>query len=402
MRYKRKKIFFTLMVLCLLIVVRAYAADKTGPNSKKEKAGNETLVASFFIEKDETDLLGPNWDGPYLCGNNGFIFRGELVSFNEKSIHVITKQPDSSIGCTADGKWVLYTDESSKREYKDIWGTVPGKVIDTPYTWSTSVVDYYRYEVDTGVRQKFAVVNESNGFMLSPDVSKIFLAESPEIMMDMPKPEWDILWPSNDIKFELQDSYWFSDSSRVGMIDFMNNYFIKLRVASAGKDAPVKEYGPVQLNVPLEVQKAGVSLSTIGIDKDDRFYFVMEKPINLDESKYYIFSCEIDGEKLTCESKGSFHNTWSRFYFVGILPNGDFLLNNRDASCIWSYTPGDNRARCIVDKHYGSETYDKVYSGSITPDGKKILFLRSKATEKSNGKGKTYRGDVFIKDISKN
>ncbi len=384
------------MALCLLIVVSAYAAEKPELNSNKERAGNEVLVASFIDNEEIGDT--PSW-----CGNDGFMFRGDLISLKGNKGHVIRKN-EKFYGCTPDGKWVLYEDESGKREYKDIWGTVPGKIIDDPYTWSTSVVDLYRYEVDTGARQKFAVVPELSRAEASPDSSKVFFTSSPEIIMDMPKPEWKVVWPVNEkVSKTWHIIYWLKDSSGVVSEIHKGGRVLGFSVEFFGEEGRTKAYSLEQLGLPPGLDGY---FRLLGVDKNNRIYFLINKMnYDTDIDRNYVFRCNIKGQAISCEAQGAFDA--NRYISSPIvLPCGEIIFSKyiEPNDCIWRlrFGVGENKARCIVNKRYGSDSYDNIRLKNISPDGKRIVFFRTKELKKTKGKDVKYKVDIFVKDLSEN
>jgi len=393
---KGKNIILALMVVCLLIAVRGYADDKTGVKIDKNKAAKEVLVASFIDNENFDDT--PSW-----CGNDRFMFRGDLISLNGKKVHVIRKN-EEFYGCTPDGKWVLYVDKTSEREYRDIWGTVPDEIVDDPYTWRTTVLDYYRYEVVTGARQKFAVAETLSSFIFSPNGKKLLIDRdrSLDIPIDVPKPEWEKVWLTNE--WGLDGTYWFSDS--LGIVTYGPRFGIGIELF--GKGGWRRAYGYEQLGIPPALDGY---LDLLGVDKNNRIYFLIKSEIYslIDKMsyhtgimRYYVFRCNVKEKAISCEAQGAFEG--KDIASPKLLPSGEIIFYKYlgHNSCIWRLRLGENKARCMINKRYGSDTYDKVGLDDISPDGKRILFSRAKALKKSKGKDVRYKVDIFVKDLSEN
>lgn len=105
------------------------------------------------------------------CGNDALLIDSdksgkEWVDLKGNKVTVSTKSTDHLIGCTPDGKWVLYADWNSAREYRDKEGRTPENIVDEGPGWHGAVMDLYRYDITTGTRQKFAVVRDDSGSLV--------------------------------------------------------------------------------------------------------------------------------------------------------------------------------------------------------------------------------------------
>ncbi len=121
----KRKLMLLSFILSLVFAFKGYAEDLQAPASKhvKNKAEKEILVA-----KDIGGGLIFSLNG--WCGNTSFLIHGtetgiELMDFNGNKTTVTSKSTDYPLGCTPDGKWVIYKDRNSAREYRDRFGRVP-------------------------------------------------------------------------------------------------------------------------------------------------------------------------------------------------------------------------------------------------------------------------------------
>ncbi|MBI5559685.1 MAG: hypothetical protein HY883_00210, partial [Deltaproteobacteria bacterium] len=182
-----------------------------------------SLKSEVNIEGEKEILVAKDIGGglPFgvieWCGNDALLinsdkFGMEWVDLKGNRVTVSTKNTDHLIGCTPDGKWVLYADWNSAREYKDKQGRTPENIVDEGPGWHGSVNDLYRYEIATGTRQKFAVVRDDSGSLVSPDGLKVLLGNRHDWDIEMPEPRWEKVWFTNEW---LADERWFADSSGI-------------------------------------------------------------------------------------------------------------------------------------------------------------------------------------------
>src|SRR3989304_3023460 len=297
---KQKKIFLALCLVFLATVIAYYFVEKESYEAGKTKLGKEILVARDIGGGLPYSLV--MW-----CGNSSFLIYGdefgtEWIDFNGNKATINTDNADYPRGCTPDGKWVLYEDRNSARAYKDKYGRIPENIVDEGPGWHGLVVDLYRYEITTGKRQKFAVVRDDSGSLVSPDGLKVLLGNRHDSVMEMPEPKWETVWFTNEW---LAGTRWFADSSGIATMIWWGNGHV-FGVEFFGKEGWAKEYSLEKIDLK---QKSGNGVSFRAVDKDNRLYFTAVKNYQVDNrarNRFHFYRCEIKNKELVCEATGEY------------------------------------------------------------------------------------------------
>jgi len=362
----------------------------------KNKMGKEMLVAKDIGGGLPFGVI--EW-----CGNASLLidsdkFGKEWVDFNGNKVTVSTKETDHLIGCTPDGKWVLYADWQNAREYKDKQGRTPENIVDEGPGWHGSVSDLYRYEIATGIRQKFAVVRDDSAGLVSPDGLKVLLGNRHDWDIEMPEPRWEKVWLTNEWLYG--NTFWFADSSGIVTMIWGNGYSLGVEVF--GENGFAKEFS-------LEEIGKGRNVVLEGVDKEERFYLTTAEETRTDKvwarTRYNFFRCAIKDKELVCEKINEFDNRKYDISSSELLANGDFIFSGgEDNSCIRRIRPGQTNAECIADTQYGDNAYEVIHSftfyPSVSPDGKRMAFERGKMPSKPGGRFYYYQLDLFVKELS--
>lgn len=362
-----KKITFTLLIFCLFFVFAAhngYTAESQTPSNKhvKIKGAQEILVARDIGGGLPFSLI--EW-----CGNSSLLIYGDefgtaLLDFNGNKTTVSSKSTDEPIGSTPDGKWVIYSDRNSSREYRDNFGRVPENIVDEGPGWHGFIMDLYRYEVATDRRQRFAVVRDDSSALVSPDGSKVFLGNKHDSTIDIPEPKWETVWSTNDWTY--LKTFWLPDSSGIVALVWVED--ASLSVEFFGKDRWAKEFSLDMLRSP---QGANVSLATLDKNKVLHFTTVEDYPTDGASRKTYnFFRCKIKRKDLICDFTGGFKEDADEHIFsLKLLPNEDIIFKRDEDNCIRRVKHRGLAATCIADTRYNNEVYIGIDLMEISPDG---------------------------------
>ncbi|MBI1912640.1 MAG: hypothetical protein HYS21_11645 [Deltaproteobacteria bacterium] len=401
MKVVKNRIILRLLLFILILVFavnKGYTEELQALESKhvKIKAEQEILVTRDIgggMPFSQTfSLYG--W-----CGNTSFLIHGtetgiELMDFNGNKTTVTSKGTDYPKGCTPDGKWVIYEDRNSAREYRDRFGRLPENIVDDGPGWYGLVMDLYRYEITTGRRQKFAVVRDDSTALVSPDGLKVFLGNRHDSAIEMPEPKWETVWLTNDWTYF--DTFWLPDSS--GIVTSVWGDGASLGVEFFGQNAWAKEFTLEQIN-PGE--KYIISLEAVG--SKGRLYFVMGDEYLIKDRKgwhkYHFAGCEIKNKRLTCEAIGEFDAQNHYTSASNLLANGDFVFKEDGDNCIRLLKPEHADGGCIADTRFKNEIYEDIYLIGTSPDGKWMAFRRGKLPP-SDKRFYAYQYDLFVKELS--
>ena len=391
---KQKKIFLALCLVFLATVIAYYFVEKESYEAGKTKLGKEILVARDIGGGLPYSLV--MW-----CGNSSFLIYGdefgtEWIDFNGNKATISTDNADYPRGCTPDGKWVLYEDRNSGRAYKDKHGRIPENIVDEGPGWHGLVMDVYRYEIATGTRQKFAVVRDDSGSLVSPDGLKVLLGNRHDSVIDMPEPKWETVWFTNEW---LADTRWFADSSGIATMIWWGNGHV-FGVEFFGKEGWAKEYSLEKIDLK---QKSGNGVSFRAVDKDNRLYFTAVESYRVDNrvrNRFHFYRCEIKNKDLVCEAMGEYDERENTIVSSEFLANGDFIFNRTgEDNCIRRLKHGRSDVECIADARYGNDTYEYIHLIAVSPDGKRMAFRREKIPPKQGNRFYAYQYDLFVKEL---
>jgi hypothetical protein len=378
-----KNIFLTLF-LVILFPLNGCAGLKQGPEERaiRIKGKKEILVAKDVGRG--AGVYTPRW-----CGNNALLFKGknigiELIDLVSKRRVQISSDPhDTPLNCTPDGKWVLYEDSKSMQEdpaYEYIEGELQG--------WMGNVVDLYRYEVETGTREKVASVRNELGYdALSPDGKKILLGARHSFSTEVAVPEWTGLWLTNE--WIVEDAKWFPDSSGVALWGHNPN---RICVEFFGEGGWAKCFllGPEYRD----------NIHMLSIDRENRIYIqVREDPDPAADGRRSLYRCGIRDRKLSCK-RMFVHDGFIRD--IWFMPEeGTVFLDTYYVNCIRLFPPGRD-ARCVIGSRYGEVVYDSVGLDGISSDGRWLVFERSNEITKPDGEFSHWQYDLFVIDLANN
>ncbi len=383
-------------ILSLVFAFKGYAEDLQAPASKhvKNKAEKEILVA-----KDIGGGLIFSLNG--WCGNTSFLIHGtetgiELMDFNGNKTTVTSKSTDYPLGCTPDGKWVIYKDRNSAREYRDRFGRVPDNenIVDDGPGWYGLVMDLYRYEIATGRRQKFAVVRDDSTALVSPDGLKVFLGNRHDSAIEMPEPKWETVWLTNEWTY--LETFWLPDSS--GIVARLWGDGSSLGVESFGQNAWAKEYSLDRISPARRF-----SGSLEAMDNKGRLYFstIVYTEGGQGSNIYDYFRCEIKNKELLCEAIGKLDGRKHRIASRELLPNGNIVFKRDGDHCIRLMKGGQTDGECIADTQYNGDTYEDIDLIEISTDGRWMALRRSKLPPPGK-RFYAYQYDLFVKELSDN
>ena len=319
----------------------------------------------------------------------------EWVDFNGKTKVVSEDKEDIPRGCTPDGKWVLYEDRDSARVYKDKQGRAPEITIEDGPGWYGFIMDVYRYEIETGLRQRFAVVRGDSSPLVSPDGSKVFLGNIHDSTIEMPEPKWETVWLTNEWLYG--PTRWFKDSSGiVTMIWWGNGY--NLGVEFFGEDGWAKEFSLKMLE-----SGPGVSVHFEAVDENNVLYFYTVESVATDgpsRRAYNFFSCKIKRKDLICDfTSGLEEEEGDNIESLEVIPNGDIVYKGEEDNCIRRIESQGIAAECIADTRYFDDVYLNIAFKGVSPDGRWIAFRRGKMPPKHGERFHVYQYDLFVIDL---
>lgn len=374
---KKNAVALLFLIIVLIIGLTGYAADKQiSANGEKTK---EILVARNVTFQRSA------W-----CGDNTFLVvdkEGKLrvIDFLNSKSEIISNPHNVELEtCTSDGEWVVYSNRQSVRWDKG--------------SYERSALDFWRYNLKTGKRQKFAVASDGSDVEISPDGKKfLFSGAKPRSFVEQPEPKWDLIWTKSGTGL---DSQWLNDSSTI--------------VEIKSKDKLISE--EISKNVIHQFDIDLGLIKNLRIDKSNRIYLLASpKPptwpkIFPSDLKYRLQRCSIKGEKLDCEDVLKHDKGIANF---AITPDGKKIVFQesveavtpyiepikglrmrapiaytwRENTCIWLSEEGTPEVKCITPNATGNSVF------SISPDGKWLVFTRTRILEKT----KTH--DIVTNDL---
>jgi hypothetical protein len=393
----KNKIVICIFLFCIvssLIAIGGCAAGKqasaTTPTKIKEK--KEILIVEDIGGGLPFQILG--W-----CGNTALLidsdeFGKEWVDLNGNRVTISKESGDYPIGCPPDGKWVLYKDRDSARVYKNKWGKIPENIVDEGPGWHGFVMDLYRYEVTTGRRQKFAVVRDDSGSLVSPDGSKVLLGNRHDSAMEMPEPRWEAVWLTNEWGYG--ETRWFEDSSGIVTMIWGNGH--SLGVEFFGEGGWSKEFS---LDMLRSDPRSNVSIAAVDEDNVLHFVTMEDYPVGDSPRKVYnFFRCKIKYKDLVCSlGDGLKEEKDEKIRSLELLPNGDVIFEREEDNCIRRVKHRKLVAECIAHTRDNDEVYIGIDLIEISPDGKWMAFRRSKLPPPGD-RWYAYQYDLFVKELS--
>ena len=374
---------FILGVAFLFFALNGYAGEKQAKDRViKTGFGKERLVIRDIGRGADISL--PRW-----CGNNALLFRGdnigiEMIDFaKNKRVQISAGRGDMPLNCSSDGKWALYLDTKTFR-------TDSGDVsLEDEHVKGHELPGYtlyiYGHETATGKKERVAAVSTEGSYdALSHDGSRILLGPGHDYAMGSQVPEWQGVWFTND--WEPYGAKWFQDSSGVVFSRHNPN---RICVEFFGKDGWARcfELGPEY--------KTNVVLQTV--DGENRIYFTAgEVNDPAIDGRYFLYRCDIKGRELVCKKILE----RDRLHRLSFLPDGDMVFEGDD--CILRLSPGQTHAECVVDKRYSYGRYQNIALYGVSPDGRWLVFDRSKVIETQNGEFSHWQSDLFVIELTNN
>lgn len=394
----RKKTIIPIL-LCLISVFFVHDGCPVSANDKvngPSLAENEILVAKDIgggLPFSRTFSLS-GW-----CGNTSILIHGtetgiELIDLDGNKTSVSTNGTDYPRGCTPDGKWVIYEDRKSAREYRDRFGRVPENIVDDGPGWHGFIIDLYRYEVATGTRQKFAVVRDDSTASVSPDGLKVLLGNRHDSAIEMPEPKWKALWLTNEWTY--LETFWFPDSSGIATLLWGNG--ASLGVEFFGQKRWAKEFS---LDSISPARKFSGSIEAM--DNEGRLYFSTTVYTDGGQGKniYDYFRCDIKDKELVCEAIGELDGREHRIGSREILPNGNIVFKRDGEYCIRLMEKGQTGSECVADIRHAGAIYENIDLIETSADGKWMAFRRSKLPPPAEKRFYAYQYDLFVKELSR-
>jgi hypothetical protein len=375
--FNRKK--REIIIAILFCVIALFPDIKSYADEQKK----EILVAR------DVALNPPLW-----CGDNAFVVSSERFGLkwidflNKKEVKISSSAYVGIVDCTSDGEWIVYVDTKSSRWDKG--------------SYERGVVDFWRYSLKTGKRQKFAVA--SGGGKRSPDGKKIlFDYPKPRTYVEQPEPNWEMVWTGQGISTEQGfAAYWLADSDRRVITTISDD---KVYIEKYSKDEPARLLNP---NIDLG------DINNLKIDAHDKIYILSRVKQKMNKKTMYgkarLLKCSINGKNFECEDVLKRDKDIVRF---DITPDGKKILFQesveavtphiepteglrmrspvpytwRENAYIWLFEEGTSEVKCITPNATGNSVF------SVSPDGKRLVFTRSRVIEKT----KTH--DVVTNDL---
>ncbi len=251
-------------------------------------------------------------------------------------------------------------------------------------------MDLYRYEVSTSRRQKFAVVRDDSGGLVSPDGSKVLLGNRHDSAIGMPEPKWEAVWLTNEWVYG--STHWFEDSSGIVTMIWSNGY--SLGVEFFGEEGWAKEFSLDMLRTDSKTY-----LSLAAVDKNKVLHFVTMDDSKVGDSPgkvYNFFDCKIKYKDLVCSlGDGLKEEKDEKIRSLKLLPNGDVIFEREEDNCIRRVKRRGTVAECVADTWYNDKVYIDIDLIGISPDSKWMAFRRSKLPPSGDG-FYAYQYDLFV------
>jgi Tol biopolymer transport system component len=361
------------IILLLLLAIFFSISGCSGEKQDIENADIRIKEKKEILVEREVSNIPPMWCGLghkliYDNGTGTILYDVETGKKGKIAGH--TTWP---MGCTPDGDWFVYLENSSIRpddENTDRW-----------------VVDLWRYEFSTKRRQRFAVVkdNELSGLeedIFSPTGSKIFLGWEPRSKIKMPEPKWEIFWTQNEKEGETR---WLPDASGL----------IRVKWTEEGlKDKLVLVlFDPEEKSIVFELPFDD-SVQHLKMSGVDRAYMLANRKVKGFEvyGKNLVVGCDINGGKGTISCSDALERG-SSIRNYDLLPDSESIVFMEAFDhCVRIMRKGDGGASCITSGRYNTGNYV-----NISPDSKWVAFT----VFRERDDGGTYQ-DLYLVEFKSN
>jgi len=347
-------IILSIVSLILIGSINTHAEVK---NSVGKQGNEQILIRDVTIQH------------PVWCGNNTVAVidkKGNIQIINiSNSKKKTIRNPQHIVfveACTADGEWIIYSNKKSVR---------PDKGIN-----HGGVTDFWRYNLKTGERQKFAIAEDGGRVKISPDGKKVlFTGCKPRSFMEQPPPKWNLVWSKEEWKSgRFGEARWLNDSSNIVIRSSMSKLFIENIDAKTMRE----------LDVNLG------SLNYLKMDNSNRIYFLASDQASgrLDPNK--LFRCSLKDEKIKCANL----MPDKRIQKYDISPDGKTIVfveygkSWETNTCVWLYKEGTS-VKCISP----SGNVNSILS--ISPDVKYVVYTNYRKL--SDG---SYTNDLFVINLT--
>lgn len=356
MKKKRTVLFIlnfqNIIKLGFLIGFIVLFASFTGYGAGKQGLLNQGELEKGILVEQNVSLGDPVW-----CGRNAFAITNKRLGVRwidlvKKKVVQIHQSPYvGAVDCTPDGKWLIYVDSQNSRYDKG--------------TYASGVVDLWRYNLETGQRQKFVIAQ--GGGKWSPDGKKFLLYGSrPKSSIEQPVPKWELVWSQKE--WPVGGGFrarWLANSSSV-IIKSADKLYIE---RFDTKDA---------------IKLINIDLGDIGhlkVDRFNRIYLISRGKKGLEKAR--LLRCLLKGDTLECEDALKRNNPISEYDITGDGEQIVFL--EKGNNCVWDVRSGSTEARCVAQQDGPTV--------SISPDGKWLAFTPYRKI------GETYGHDVVENDL---
>lgn len=325
-------------------------------------SGSSLLASPGPPGREILVMRAPGGVSVHWCGNQALLISNDQIGiqwidFTQDRRKTISSapprpgflnRPHYPIGCTFDGKWVVYADSQSSRPDRPY----PRRFeVDPLHGWDGWVQDLWRYELATGRRQRFAVVRSGGGVVLAPTRLRIFLGARHNSGIRMPAPRWEVFWSRRD---RSQNGSWFRDSSGIVMLD---SDPVRRRLV-------VEMFGPRGWTKEFDLDLGGMPVA-VHTDGESRVYISVElEGVGWNT----LFRCLLSGGGPRCE------RVLRRVGLFDVLANGEIVHIDEDENCIKRVTLGRLGSPCIVTN--GGQSDFRLRLWGASPDGSWIVFSR--------------------------
>jgi len=325
--------------------------------------------------------------------------------------------------CTPDGKWVIYKEylvEDYLADETDAGEPDPlAEFLGVIFTDKKPMTELWRYELETGRRQRFAVIFEEEergvGIEDSPSEGiRIYLGHEPEPntkvkMPEMPEPQWKFVWSLQQRR--ARNEVWFNDFSAV--IGSYRNRELDRDVLEVEVFSPRRKVFTVY---PVAERQ---SFHPLFVDSKGRVFIRKDRIFGEDaEGKNEVVDgCDIDFDKeaVSCapvleieggeESQGPCPQcpvppvpTGSYINRLDVFSDDETMLFTAEGdTCVRIMRIGEKEAGCFTSSRYemGSDVV-------ISPDERWVAFVVDRRI--AEGKYKTlenYTNDLYLVEVKK-
>ncbi len=341
-----KRIKLLVLLLSFLFCLNvAFAAEKHG---SKNPGVNATEQNQMLIT-DKADELRPVWCGRDIGLVYTFTYENMFwhdIDTGEKVI--IDGGQSIPLACSPDGKWLVYISSAVRSDEGD--------------AEKKEVVDLWRFEFETGKREKFIVVDMNDimmirGAVFSPDGQKFFPGRRPVESIEMPEPVWKVVWAQKD--WNPSSAVWLGDSSGIISTNWNSHNkkdFLEVRLLSSGKK-----------NITIDLEYDDYLLWATGKDKQNKFYMKVWDGQSIEARR--VVRCDIDlkTEKASCETilKRDRH-----IFDFDVFSDGKTIVFTEDGGqCVYILRKGKEKAECLA----GAEDFFVSYI-KLSPDESQVAF----------------------------